>query len=175
MKSWILGTVIVVVVFCIGGMLFLYNFAGLRQYMRANNLMNNMPPDEKNKAQSEFFGTNQRGAQNGILAGSWMGRIWMWGVSGLQSFTIDEYSVFSFFDGCSDDKMERLNKGERDVITRAVYSDIDEWRGKSKIGDYVVVYVTKVENGGKVGNLREIYDYNFWLFLSNGIDNECAK
>ena len=109
------------------------------------------------------------------MAGNKFDRIWVWGTGGLRSFKTDEYSVYSRYDGCNPEILAKLNAGESGVIEREIDTDFYSWRQKAKTGDYVRVFVATPEMGGKEGNLREIYTYNFWLFLQRGMEVRCAK
>lgn len=159
----------------VGSVVWLYHSTGLKHYVRAISLINKMPEEARQNSWGDFTGTDQRGAKRGILAGAWIGRVWVWTTDGLKSFAIDENSIFSHFDGCRAEVRAKLNQGRKYAIEQEIYNNIKEWRGKAKAGDYVAVYVASAENGGTAGNLREIYDYNFWLFMNTEIDKECAK
>ncbi len=174
MKKWFVGILVLLFTIGIGVTFYLYQYGGLKQYIRAISLINKMPEEEKKKSWDQLNGTDPRGVERGILAGSWLGRVWIWRVKGIRSYGVDEYSVYSLFDGCSDDIRVKLNKGEN-AISKVLYSDFESWDARAKAGDYVAVYTTKPEQGGIVGNMREIYTYNFWLFMRKGIDSECAK
>lgn len=169
--SWVIIIVFIVIVF-VG---FLYQWAGLKYYVRALIVINKMPVAERNLAWNEFSGTDQRSVERGILAGTWMNRVWIWKSTGLKSFAVDKYSIYSWFDGCSDTVKAKLKFGASNAIETVRYTDINSWRNKYKVGDYVAVFSTRSDQGGTKGNLREIYDYNFWLFMKKGIDTECAK
>ncbi len=65
--------------------------------------------------------------------------------------------------------------GERNAIRKNLYTDLDLVSKYIKAGDYVVVYLTQPGNRGTVGNLREMYTYNFWLFMNDKMDIECGK
>jgi len=133
------------------------------------------PEKDRSKAWAEFRGTDQRGAERGILAGTSGGRVWVWSGWRLHSYIADQYTIYSWFDGCSDEVRAKLNAGKANVIERLLFHDMQQWMGQARVGDYVAVYKARPENGGVEGNLREIYAYNFWLFMGKGIDTECAK
>ena len=61
------------------------------------------------------------------------------------------------------------------MIGREIITDFEIWRQRAKVGDYVRVNLTKPNAGGVVGNMREIYTYNFWLFMHDGAEARCAK
>lgn len=159
----------------IGAGIYLYGFAGLGEYLRMNSAVNKLPEEQKINVVAQVRGINERGGESGILAGNWKGKVWVWRVGGLKAYTVDEFSIYSIFDGCREDIRARLNKGASDAIERQVVTSFDDWRAKAKAGEYMVVYPTVPDQGGVVGNLREIYIYNFWDFLPRGIDIKCAK
>jgi len=175
MKKWVVGIVVVVLALILSLSFYLYKFGGLREYIRTITVINSLSDEEKKLATSEMTGTDLRGAERGILAGSWFGRVWMWNSYGLRSFVVDEFSVYSIFDGCSDDARDRLKMGLKNAINTEISTSYTRWKERAKTGDFVTVYVALPESGGTLGNLREIYSYNFWLFLPVGIDAQCAK
>lgn len=171
---WISLTVVSVLLVFVG--VYVYRFAGLEQFWRAKRLIDQFPSqEEQEQTWSEFRGYDSERIYGGILAGSALGRVWVWGVEGLQSFVVDENSVYSWYDGCNPEVLARLNVGEAGVIEREIDTDLYSWRQKAKVGDYVRVFITTPEMGGKEGDLREIYTYNFWLFLQRGMEERCAK
>ena len=174
MKKWALGFVVLILAAVLSVSFYLYNFGGLKQYMRAITLINKMPEEYKEIAKNELRDKDKSGGERGILAGSWIGRVWIWNAHGLKSFAVDEFTIYSLFNGCSDEVRAKLNKGING-ITRTMVTSFSDWKNSVNAGDYVTVYIAKPENGGIEGNIREIYDYNFWLFLNNGIDIQCAK
>lgn len=168
---WICFVVVLILLVFVGA--YLYGSAGGRYYVRARTVINQIPNTyEREKTLSEFKGYGNYG---GILAGSWLDRVWVWGMDGLRSFKTDEYSVYSWHDGCNPKVLAQLNAGEAGVIEREIDTDLHSWSQKSKTGDYVRVFIATPEMGGKEGNLREIYTYNFWLFLQRGMEVRCAK
>lgn len=175
MKRWGIGVLIFLAIGLIG-FAYLYQFAGLRQYFRAVEVIKTTTPEEERiKVIEDFYGTDPRGAERGILAGSGLGRVWIWSGRGLKSYKVDENSIYSWFDGCREDVRARLNKGEANVIQGIIDTNMQNWSEKVQVGDYVAVYPTLSGAGGVEGNLREIYAYNFWLFMRRGIDRQCAK
>lgn len=159
----------------------LYQWGGLNYYLRAVKLMRQEVPGMREdlmiEARNEFYGTDLRGAERGILAGTWFGKVWVWNNGWLKFYTVDDNSIYSWFDGCSEGGKAALKKGVSiaNVVEKQIFTDINKWRGLAKPGDYVTVYRATPENGGVLGNLREIYAYNFWFFLRRGIEVECAK
>lgn len=130
---------------------------------------------EKVSVWREFAGNYPKGPYGGILAGSAFDRVWVWTGSGLKGFSVDEYSVYSWYDGCNSEVLELLNMGQAGVVPRYLATDISDWRQKAKAGDYVRVFTTQPKMDSKIGSLREIYAYNFWLFMPWGMEERCAK
>jgi len=174
MRQWVILVVSVVVL--VGGAAgYMYERGGLKEYNKAVKVINTMPEEDRDKSWGEFAGVDQRGGERGILAGAWMGRVWVWQASGLKAYKVDKDTMYSVFDGCREDVREKMNKGVGNVIQREIFNDVQEWKKRTKTGNYVAVYVALPGNGGVEGNLREMYDYNFWLFMNTGIDRECEK
>ena len=178
MKSvWKWIWVAIVIVFFIGGVGLLYQFAGLGYYLKALRVIYQAPTVQiKQETWNQFKGPDPKWVYGGILAGSWFDKIWVWGSQGLRVFTVDQYSIYSWFDGCDPEIMARLDAGASGaIIHRDIDTDINVWRGKARVGDYVRANLTPPGFSGVVGNLRELYDYNFWLFVQSGMEARCAK
>lgn len=57
---------------------YLYQYTGLREYLRAEStIWTTASEDDKSKTRETFYGTDPRGAERGILAGSVPGRVWV--------------------------------------------------------------------------------------------------
>lgn len=152
---------------------FLYLAGGLRQYWRAVFLINELPPENKAQARRLLYGNTSGNEYGGIYAGVTKvvkPMVWVWGERGLKPFVTDEFSVFWRFDGCS----KPLDPSDP-RIPRKNDRTIDDWRGKMKAGDYVMVVVTAEKMGGTKGNLREAAGMNWWGFLQKGLEAECQK
>lgn len=162
----------------------IYSAAGLKQFLKAQQAIRQIPDRrEKEQAFREFYWYEPQRTYGGILAGDFFGRIWVWGKKGLRSFAADEDSVYSWFDGCSPEVLARMRQFDPndpdsltpgEIIGRETNTDFDKWRQKTKNGAYVRVILADKEMGGKTGNLREAYGYNFWLFIRNG-EAQCEE
>ncbi len=127
--------IFIVVISAFGGWC-IYKYAGLGEYRRIYSVVDNLPEDQKIKALEQLRGTNVRGAESGVLAGNWMGSVWVWGNDGLKRYKVDQFSVYTIFDGCRDDIRAKLNKGERsNVMERLVISSFENWRKKAQTGN----------------------------------------
>jgi hypothetical protein len=171
MKKWWWGLVLFLLVAGIGG----YQLSGYGHWARAQARIAQLSESEQGEAWRELEARDPLMMEGGILA--WVGqeRVWVWGRGGLKQYRVDEHSIYSWFDGCNAEVLEELNAGVAGAITRMLYSEIDDWRSVARAGDYVRVVLANERMGGTVGNLREIYDYNFWLFLPTGMEERCAK
>lgn len=152
-------------------------YAGYHNYQRAMKTIEAITdPSEGEEAWREFGGYHEA-MYGGMLVGTLGRGVWVWGREGLRHYRIDPYTVFSAFDGCNPEILAHLEAGEAGAIERKVTTDIKEWRTRVRAGDYVRAYPTTQahlsDSVGTVGNLREIYGYNFWLFMRWGMEERC--
>lgn len=176
MKKWVkilvLTTVLIGILISLGRVI----WDNYKHYYRATKLIEALPVDQvRDNARTDFYGTDPDKVYGGIYAGSIMDRVWVWGKGGLRSFVVDNNSVYSWFDGCNDSVLAKLNAGVSGAINGDITTIFEDWKMKVSVGDYVKVYIAQENMGGKKGSLREIYAYNFWLFLPVGMEERCAK
>lgn len=165
----VLGLMVIAVV------VFLFLFGG-GDYFRARWKISRIASAEvRNSAWQEFVGNDVRNPYGGILAGAFFDRVWVWGESGLKGFPVDQYTIFSLYDGCNEGVLSELNAGLAGAIGRYVAKDVRDWGGKSMAGDYVRVFTTKSDIDNKNVVLKEVYTYNFWLFMPWGMEERCEK
>lgn len=153
-------------------------FSGFTKYIEARWVIYNLPSDKKNVIWDQYLGKDDPYLYSGILAGittNYFPGIWVWGKGGLHYFKTDEYSVFSFFSGCKDEVLNSLNDNQKITIDRDIYSDLKEWRSRTKQGQYVVVMIARPENGGNLGNLREAKANDWWPFSPKEMKLQCKK
>lgn len=168
MKKWIIIFVICELILI--GVVVLYQYAGLKYYVKAVNFIHRLNGAEKNQVSEEFSGIS-KGLYSGILAGVWKGKltgIWIWSRYGLRFFRTDQYSIYSFYDGCIAPIIDKK-------IPRLISFNIEEWASLVKVGDFIEIMVANKENGGTIGNLREVWGYNFWIFMHKTMDQSCIK
>ena len=92
MVKWLLVFVLIFLI----GTFYLYQFAGLRQYLKSVKVIKTMTPvEDRVRASNEFYGTDSRGAKHGILAGIFLNRIWIWTGGSLKSYKTDQYTVYN--------------------------------------------------------------------------------
>lgn len=172
MRKWRWGFVLVVLVVMGCGV---YVGSGYHHWVQAQAKIERLSEENQAQAWREFEGYDERRLYGGILAGSLGSRVWVWTRHGLKVFVTDEYSVYSWYDGCNEGVLAELNAGVAGAIGREILSEIAAWRTRARVGDYVRVYLATAEMGGTEGNLREMYTYNFWLFLPAGMEERCAR
>lgn len=154
------------------GIFFLYQYAGLKYFVRAGILINSMPSEtDKKQAWEDFIGKSEN-AYSGIYAGNLGGRVWVWGNGLIRSFATDKYSVYTFSDGCTESILNSVDQGGVPRVNRLVYFDMNSWKEKVHVGDLVGIIIAR---DGVPGNLREIYTYNFWPFLQKDPRTQCEK
>lgn len=150
----------------------IYVGSSYRYWVRAQAKIGELGAEQQDLAWRDFEGYAPGVMIGGILAGSVGDRIWVWNKLGVETLRVDENTVYSWFDGCSADVLAELNQGIVGAVRRYLITDMAAWRAKARVGDYVRAYIT---SEGAGGNLRELYTYNFWLFLPAGMEERCAK
>jgi hypothetical protein len=175
MKKLVLGLIITSILVGVG---FLVERSGLRRYVNALMIVNSFKTvEQRKKGKIDFFANDKSFTYGGILAGTWQGKIGVWGQSGLKLFTTDQYSVIDYFDGCSASIIDKIASEEIKTPSESLFFNFntDKWQKIVKAGDYVVVQTTIKGQGGTVGNLRQMYEYNYWPFIQKDIKTECAR
>lgn len=171
---------VVVLVFLLIGLGMLYQFGGLKYYLKAYGYVISYKGEKAQLIKNDFFGEKNKGLYNGILAGVWTGKnpgVWMWTNNFLRFFPVDKYSVFSYYEGCKPEFLEPTKK-EGFSIKRDILVDLDTFLlrvGKKKEGLFVSVMITGKDQGGKVGNLRELWANDWWVFMNTDLKIECKK
>ena len=103
MLKWVRIFLISVIVLVVFAGIYFYLFVGLRHYIKSLWIIYQSSTAEiKVSSWNQFVGPDLEWGYGGILAGSMGNRIAVWGGKGLKTFTIDENSVYSWFDGCND-------------------------------------------------------------------------
>lgn len=175
MKKKVLWVGCVLLLIMVSLSVYLYIFGGYKQYLRSQQVIGQMSNDDQKYARDVLDGTDARQVERGIVAGTWLGRVWVWRLGKLVSYTVDDFTVYSHFNGCSEEIRAKLKRGESNTIVRSVYDNIGEWSDQVTPGDYIAIFKAQEKDGFIVGNVREIFNYNFWLFMNEGIDKQCAK
>jgi hypothetical protein len=176
MNKWLVGILIGVLGFLVVGLGWVYTLGGLGYYIKVVSRINKLPEEKRVLIRAGFDGTNDERVYSGVLAGLWNKRVWVWGKGGIKSFKPDANSIYSFADGCSDLKVRLPGGGKRTYnVERKNYTDWEEWGKLVKPGDYVTIIRSMEGSGGEVGNLREIWVYNWWIFMQEDMQTACEK
>jgi len=173
MKRWIyVGGVAILILSIIA---WAYFRSGIREYLGARAAIQRLSIEKQAMAESDFFAEGDEDKYGGILAGTFADRVWIWGKRGLRGFKIDQYSVYSFFSLCRPGLIQKIQEGGGMTVDREVYPTATEWRAHVKVGDFVTAMITKEDMGGEIGNMREIYGYDWWVFLPGVSTSQCEK
>ena len=179
MPKWVwvfVATDILIVI--VAAIFWLFQFEGLKYYLKAVYSINQLTAEEKVEAKERFYGPGEKGYYTGILARvntKDFGSVWIWTHGLPRYFTADEYSVFSFFNFCNDFALETLDRETAAPVYRDVYTDVKVWAEKVKRGDFVNVQIAGEGHGGNPGKLREIYVYDWWVFMPIKTEELCAN
>lgn len=167
--------VVAVVLFLVLGGLLFYKYSGLNYYVRVVSLINKMPIEEDRTKVWNDFAVNTTGqSYAGIYAGYLGSKVWIWGERGLRGFAVDQYSVYTFIDGCSEEAFKIIEKNTEGNLSfkRSISFDIESWLAKVKTGDYVIMILAQ---DGNVGHLREIVARDFYPFIQQNPREQCVK
>lgn len=177
-KRWVLFFGIIILLSFATFCYLLYAVWGGKYYFEARRSINRLPLDQKAVAENIF---NSKGDY--VYSGIYMGvfdvypkGVWVWGQKGFRFFRSDEFTVYSYFQICTPENLENLNKDESIIPRRDVDSEITVWADKVKIGDFVAIQLATPEHGGNLGKLREALANDWWIFNSAiPIDKQCKN
>ncbi|MDP2656777.1 MAG: hypothetical protein Q8P11_04400 [bacterium] len=176
MKGWFVIVFSIIIVSL--GLVFYYIF-GLRYYIRNIIEINNLSEEIKPQSSKYFYTTDER-TYRGTLAGvNTLGTdsVWVWGKQGLRRFVADSDTIYSFYRTCDERILNGLRgDGRISIDDRELYNDIQSWEMSVTQGMFVDVTTATQENGGVIGNLREIYAYDApWPYMPIKLDELCKK
>ena len=173
---WIFGIVISLLfaIFCY----LLYAVWGGKFYFEARKSISHLPLDQKAVAEN-IFDSKGNYMYSGIYMGvfdDWLKGVWIWGQKGPRFFRSDEFTAYSYFQICTPENLENLNKSGAITPRRDVDSEIRVWADKVKVGDFVAIQLATPEHGGNLGGLREALANDWWVFNSAiPIDKQCKN
>ena len=155
----------------------LYQYGGLKGYIRAETSINKLTGDIKTKAQDDFSSTGNTTAvkYRGIFAWVWQDRLWIWSDKRLRSFKTNKDSVYSFYKACTDEHVADMEEEGEFEIKRTITTDIKKWLRLVKPGDYVIVRVSVADKGIITENLREAIAHDWWPFMPTDVKTQCTK
>jgi hypothetical protein len=170
---WTVGAIGVLFLLLIGFAGLLFEYGGLRYFLRAKTYIKNLPAEDIQAISDNFYGT-QPNLYNGILAGAWNDKVWVWGEAGLKGFGVEENTAFHYSDGCTQEILYPSDTSKGFSIQQQTL-DFSSWKATAKAGDYVTVFVAQENSGFAVGNLQEIFGSNWWQFMQKDMQTACAK
>ncbi|MHB8777950.1 MAG: hypothetical protein ACYC6R_09335 [Anaerolineales bacterium] len=167
--------IFIFILFCFG---LVYYFGGIREYRQATRAISRLDGDEKTKAERFFYSSGGEDEYRGMLGyvnTRGYGDVLVWGKNGPKYFRGDKYTVYSFFNGCSEEILNAKPEDGPIEVNREIYTDVKEWRKRVKNGSFVTILLTSEESGGTVGNLREIWAFDWWYFVPGTMEVQCEK
>jgi len=157
--KWIGLFLVVAVVLTLSIVLYLYQYKGLKYYLKANSYIKDNP-----EASVNFYGKNKF-LQTGLLADKWQNGIWMWTDSSLKFFKSKEGVEYLSIKGCQNEIPK-----EEDVVTEKNLT-FSEWGNQAYPGDYVVISFDE-ETGNEVIRIRSV---DFWMFVDGDLVIQCKR
>lgn len=135
-------------------------------------------PDAQLKAQAinDFYGAS--GEYKGVLAGVDSlngGGVWVWRNYLPERFPVDQYTVYSLFNGCANLSPAPVKSGETKQINQYNTQNVREWLAKVKPGQFVELIFTQAGQGTTVGVVREVRVYSWQVFLPISLEDQCAN
>jgi len=170
MKWWGWMGILLTSVLLLAGTYLFFNI-GLREYSKALWTINFLPKDEKASAGDDFFTVGLQNRYSGMLSRVNGNVIDVWGKNGLKHFETDQYSVYSFFSVCSPETLAQTQKEGTSSIERSVDFNIAPWLKKVRQGDYLII----VSPPNDPQKLREVYVYDWWVFIPNQLSRDLKK
>lgn len=176
---WKSGSFLVLTFLILGSLFWSLFYFGLLQHWLVKGQIVQLTGLARDTAESEFYAL---GKADHLWAGTLAkinlrdaGGVWLWSNQGLKYFQADEYTFYSYYDVCaarnkSEGKEYQINDDSRQVMT-----DINRWAKLAQPGNFVQLLLTTADNGGKPGNLREIYAYSQPLFLPLRLESACQN
>jgi len=169
---------LVVTSFVILVVFWIWKYHGFSDYINILVSINKLPSVQQQKVKDSFLANNDSYLYNGVLVGvntNFIPGVFVLGSKGLKYFKIDNHSVYSYFSVCNEVSINSLIKNEKFAVGRTIDLDIKVWKKRVKNGQYVFVMITRPENGGVLGNLREIRAHDWLAFMPSDIKKQCEK
>ncbi len=166
MNKWV-WVFLIFIVFTLSGLGWLYQFGGLKFYLKAASYVRSHPD-----TMESFYGPSGKKTYAGILAGVWGDGVAMWGESGLRYFPATSSSTYNALIGCKKLKMASPELGV--PMTQSLNSDYGNaksWGMDAKTGDMAfVVYTDEL-----VPKIKQAWSVNYWMFENSDIKTQCLR
>src|SRR3990172_5642386 len=134
--------VLVGIAFLLVGFGVFYLTSGLKYYIQALDVVNSLEENNKVLARG-YFSVADKTVYRGTLAfidKQKEGNVWIWGKRGLKRFKIDQYTVFSLYETCSEKMLNGFRGQGVTLDDRDIYTDINQWSTKLQQGNFIEVW-----------------------------------
>lgn len=141
------------------GMLYLYFFAGFKEYVQAKKYFSNSFENEEKKYNmySYYYGLNGD-AYGGVIAKSFIDGIFVWGITGLRYFKFNKDEAYVVVFDCN-----RLGIQKRSTRFE-IFTSVEDWLKYANKGQYVLVSHNNVD----INTVSIIPNLNFNEFIYCG-------
>ncbi len=168
----------IVAVLVLLALVLLYQISGLKEYYQTVTSINRLDSESKVGARDYFYvadASTYRGTLAFIDARG-LGAVWVWGKQGLKRFAANQNTVFSFYETCSPEILNKIQSEGVTIDDRAIYTDIEPWNSKVNKGDFIDVTFSTSEVNGTVSSVKEVYGYDsWWPFAPIILEDICGK
>jgi hypothetical protein len=158
--------------------LLFYAVWGGKYYFEAKRGIAKLPSDKKSYAESIFSDITER-SYPGVLMGvveTGIHGVWVWGDSGPRFFRSSSYSVYSYFQMCKPEVLEKIKAGINSSPFREVTKSIGEWKDEVKTGNFLSVMISLPGSGENAGKIKEVHAYDWWMFNpALPVDKQCEN
>lgn len=163
----IVGLVVVLLAVAYG----VYEVAGLRYVIQVNSAISQLSEETKDKVRQNLYYGVEGETSSGLLIGVLANKLFIWGEKGIEIYQLASETVYSYFDGCSDEVLGFISQEGSVTVPRFVTAEQEKWKESVERGDFVGVFLSK--DGTK--KAREVWVYNWWNFLPGPMEKLCAR
>lgn len=162
----------------LGGIYYLYQISGYKEYKAALSHLNSLTGSDKTKMGDKFFGPwDTPNSYSGILAVSWKDGILVWAKSGLKYQPLENNTRFLTIP-CSKNNISgllllRSNRNPNNLVQ--VFSTLGQWRNKVHPGNYIALDISE---NGKVDSITAYPEFKAsmepWVFCNVTVPQQKA-
>ena len=152
----------------------LYEYGGGRYYWELSDFVKSQDTTEKKaEMDREVFGSSLESTYGGIFIMTTDKGMWVWGKNWPKFFTKEDgVSAYYFFDICNQENLRRAEQLESiSPARREIFSDLDVWQKKLKLGDYV--FIEYRADNSQI--MEKVWAYGGWYFLGKSLSQQCAR
>ena len=144
---------------------------GYGDFLRARWEIRQLPLDARAQAEEWLYRKDTKNAYSGILARANDKAIWVWGEQGLKRYSAREKPAYAMFVAC--DKIINVGEQTKYTIEKKVVGEVEEWKQTIKTGDYVELIFPN--DGMEHTQFEEVNGYDWWIFLPQTMEAQCAR